>query len=379
MILSTLESKVGLLIVRVPTYGKRALFKDATRDFLMSDLSEMRIMVVDDTKANIDILIETLASDYKVGVAMDGESALEDIKTNLPDLILLDIMMPEMDGYEVCQRLKTDPSTKNIPIIFVTAKSDESDETKGLELGAVDYITKPFSPPIVRARVKTHLTLKKIRQRVEDAFGRHVHPSVAELLLNGRLNTRGTMENVTLLFSDIRNFTGFAEQNHPKQVFARINEYYASMTEVIQNFGGVVLQYVGDEIEAVFGAPFPDEHHPENAVQAAFGMRMTLKKLNSKFRELGQAQLNHGIGIHTGTVLAGVVGSKERQTYSLVGDTVNVASRVADLCKLFKTDILISQQTYDRLTHDYELIEQPSVLVKGRSEKLIIYQPKDTS
>ncbi|MBC2703106.1 adenylate/guanylate cyclase domain-containing protein [Desulfobacula sp.] len=345
----------------------------------MFDLSKMRILVVDDTKANIDILLETLAFDYKVSVAMDGVSALEDIRTNLPDLILLDIMMPEMNGYELCQRLKADPSTKNIPIIFVTAKSDESDETKGLELGAVDYITKPFSPPIVRARVKTHLTLEKIRKKVEDAFGRHVHPSVAELILSGRLNTRGTMENVTLLFSDIRDFTGFAEQNHPKQVFARINEYYASMTEVIQNFGGVVLQYVGDEIEAVFGAPFPNEQHPEKAVQSALEMRLALEKLNSKFRESGQTQLNHGIGIHTGPALAGVVGSKERQTYCLVGDTVNVASRVANLCKRFEADILISNQTYDRLIHDYKLIEQPSVLVKGRSEKLIVYQVKETA
>jgi len=130
----------------------------------MSDLSKMRIMVVDDVKANIDILIETLANDYKVSVAMDGESALEDIKTNLPDLILLDIVMPDINGYEVCQRLKRDPATKNVPIIFVTSKSDESDETKGLELGAIDYITKPFSPSIVRARVRTHLSLISLRQ-----------------------------------------------------------------------------------------------------------------------------------------------------------------------------------------------------------------------
>jgi len=151
------------------------------------------------------------------------------------------------------------------------------------------------------------------------------------------------------------------------------------MTEIIHRFGGVVLQYVGDEIEAVFGAPFPEDHHPNKAVQSAFEMRTALKKLNSKFRELGLTQLNHGIGIHTGPALAGVVGSKERQAYCLVGDTVNVASRVANLCKSFKADILISKQTYDRLTQDYKLIEQPPVIVKGRSEKLIVYQAKKPS
>lgn len=130
----------------------------------MSDLSEMRIMVVDDVKANIDILLETLADDYKVSVAMDGKTAIADIQVNPPDLVLLDIVMPEIDGYQVCKMLKHDPKTRHIPIIFVTAKSDESDEALGLELGAVDYITKPISPSIVRARIKTHLSLIHVRQ-----------------------------------------------------------------------------------------------------------------------------------------------------------------------------------------------------------------------
>ncbi|MFC1866696.1 response regulator [Thermodesulfobacteriota bacterium] len=131
------------------------------------DASRPSVMVVDDTETNIDILVETLSDEYDVSVAMDGKSALKDIEENPPDLILLDIMMPEMDGYEVCRRLKADEKTRDIPVIFVTAMQEMEDETKGFEVGAVDYITKPISPPIVRARVKNHLELELARKTLE--------------------------------------------------------------------------------------------------------------------------------------------------------------------------------------------------------------------
>ncbi len=134
----------------------------------MKSLSECTILIVDDTKINIDILVNALGEDYDVSVAMDGESALEDVANSAPDLILLDIMMPGMDGYEVLGKLKADPAAKDIPVIFCTAMTQIEDEEKGLELGAVDYIRKPFSPPIVKARVKNHLDLKLAREKVKE-------------------------------------------------------------------------------------------------------------------------------------------------------------------------------------------------------------------
>jgi len=134
----------------------------------MSDNIKFKVMVVDDTETNIDILVETLSDKYKIMVAIDGESALQDIEQNSPDLVLLDIMMPGIDGYEVCRILKSNPSTMNIPIIFVTALSEKEDEAKGLRLGAVDYITKPFNPELVKARVRNHLALKQYQDDLEN-------------------------------------------------------------------------------------------------------------------------------------------------------------------------------------------------------------------
>ncbi|MCP4177033.1 MAG: two-component system response regulator [bacterium] len=134
----------------------------------MHDLSECTVLIVDDTETNIDILVDTLEDSFELRVAMDGKTALEDVKDFPPDLILLDIMMPGMSGYEVCEKLKADEQTKNIPIIFLTAMSEELDEEKGLELGAIDYITKPFSPKLVKSRVYNHLELKIFRDRLEE-------------------------------------------------------------------------------------------------------------------------------------------------------------------------------------------------------------------
>lgn len=138
----------------------------------MADLSKFTVMIVDDVKANIDILVDTMRTDYEVSVAMDGKAALAAVAEDKPDLILLDIMMPEMDGYEVCERLKADESTKNIPVLFITAMTEEQDEAKGLALGAVDYITKPFSPELVKSRVRNQLELKLHRDHLEELVAR---------------------------------------------------------------------------------------------------------------------------------------------------------------------------------------------------------------
>jgi putative two-component system response regulator len=134
----------------------------------MTDHPSFSVLIIDDTEMNIDILVAALAQDYEVSVAMDGESALQIIAENPPDLILLDIMMPRMDGYQVCERLKSGEKTRKIPIIFLTALAEEQDEARGLQLGAVDYIIKPFSPELIRARVRNQIELKRHKDHLEE-------------------------------------------------------------------------------------------------------------------------------------------------------------------------------------------------------------------
>ena len=182
------------------------------------------------------------------------------------------------------------------------------------------------------------------------------------------------MKRVTLLFSDLRNFTGMVEKNHPRRVVRILNRYFGGMTQCITSHGGLVLQFVGDEIEAVFGLPDTCDDHPEMAVQAALAMRAGLDQLNRRFRNQGLPVLSHGIGIHSGAVLAGNIGSPDRLSYALVGDTVNTASRLQGLAKACKTDIIISQTSHDLLTGSYPVRQLPPVIVKGKENRLIPYE-----
>lgn len=164
------------------------------------------------------------------------------------------------------------------------------------------------------------------------------------------------------------------EQNHPKHVVTILNQYFNEMTRAIKDNKGLILQYVGDEIEAVFGAPIGFDDHPDMAVRAALEMRRRLDALNMRLEQQGFEPLSHGIGIHSGAVLAGNIGSEERMSYALVGDTVNSASRIEGLTKRYRCDMIISQTTYNLLTESYPTEQLPPVKVKGKADELIVYK-----
>jgi adenylate cyclase len=212
------------------------------------------------------------------------------------------------------------------------------------------------------------------RETIRETFGKYVSPQIRDEILAGRAQLAGGQREVTILFADLRGFSSWAETSSPAEVVQGLNAYFTEMDIAIRAHGGLVLQYIGDEIEAVFGAPISDPQHADHAVAAARDMQARLENWNRLRRAEGQRELDHGIGIHTGTVLAGNIGSAERMSYALVGDAVNVASRIESLNKEFGTHILVSGVTRDRMADAGDLHLMHATKVKGRSAEVTVYR-----
>ena len=212
------------------------------------------------------------------------------------------------------------------------------------------------------------------REQIRETFGRYVTREIRDEILAGRASFEGRLEEVTILFADLRDFTPWVERTEPREVVRDLNEYFTEMEAAIRAERGLVLQYIGDEIEAVFGAPLPAPDHADRALAAALDMRARLERLNARRAEAGKPPLRNGIGIHTGTVLAGSIGSRERSSYALVGDAVNLASRIQGLNKDLGTEILVSDATRARLRREVALGPLPAVRVKGRSEEVSVFR-----
>ena len=212
------------------------------------------------------------------------------------------------------------------------------------------------------------------REKIRKLLNLFTSPEIGREILSGRTFEGAQIRRVTLLFSDMRGFSGMAERLPPELVLDAVNSYFDEMSAAIIEHGGIILQYVGDEIEAVFGAPLDDPLHADKAVAAALAMRERLEKLNEKRLGRGDEPLLHGIGIHTGTALAGLVGSRHKLSYAMVGDTVNIASRIQDLTKELKCEILISEQTHKALTSPRESEGPLTVSVKGKTKTVEVYR-----
>jgi class 3 adenylate cyclase len=215
---------------------------------------------------------------------------------------------------------------------------------------------------------------ERLKTKIMDSFGKYVTSEVRDQILEGRIPLDGELKDVTVLFADLRGFTTLTESTNPKEVVKIINGYFSEMADAIGQHHGLVLQFIGDEIEAVFGAPSPLEDHPTHAVRAARAMRERLVSVNEKLQEKGYAPLRHGVGVHTGNVVAANIGSEDRLSYALVGDTVNAASRIQSLNKEFGTDVLISGTTLERITEHIDGEKLGATSVKGKKEPVEIFK-----
>jgi len=338
------------------------------------------ILVVDDNPTNLSLLSNLLKEQYRVKVANNGIKALELAAATPPDLVLLDIMMPEMDGYEVCRRLKDAKSTQQVPVIFLTAKSEIEDEEMGFSVGAVDFIHKPFSPPIVLARVKTHLEIKSLHDSlqvqnlfIKKTFSRYMSDEVVEKLLDSPdgLKLGGESLTVTIVMTDLRGFSTISEKVPPESVVRMLNSYLSRMTDIIFKYSGTIIEIIGDAIMIIFGAPTNRPDDTDRAIICALEMQIAMEKVNELNRQFNQPELEMGIGINTGHVVAGNIGSDMRVKYAVVGSNVNLAGRVESFS--VGGQVLITESTLKAASLKVKVCGERSIPFKGLEEPVKIY------
>jgi adenylate cyclase len=343
------------------------------------------VLVVDDDPINRRLLLKGLERDgHRTAWAKDGSTALAAIAEDPPDVVLLDIVMPGLDGIEVLERMKRDPDLAHIPVIMISGLDDAESVVRCIEAGAEDFLPKPFDPVILRARVNAGLSRKALhdleRERVRHVFGRFLpEPVVDEVLArsDGEPTIGAELLTGTVLFGDLRGFTTFAEGRPAQVVIEALNRYLALMTDAILDHGGTLVAYLGDGVLAAFGAPLPSDDHADRALAAAaemVGPRLTA--FNAWLAEVGLDDgFRMGIGINSGPLMSGSVGSARRQDYTVIGDTVNAAARIEELTKEVPFPVLLSDETYASLRRAPagEVVFVDEFEIRGRRSRIKLW------
>ncbi len=309
-----------------------------------------RLLVVDDNKVNRLLLARSLEDlGHRVSLAENGRLALEMLRAEAYDLLLLDIEMPEMDGFQVLEQLAADRKLADLPVVVTSSVEGVASVVRCIELGAEDYLPKPVNPVLLRARVGASLEKKRLRDEQRELVRRFATAEVADDLEESGFSLGGKRVEASVMFSDIRGFTTLVESLPPEATIELLNSYYTLMFDAISSHGGVVNQMVGDGLMAIFGAPLPLAEPAVDAARAALEMVEMIELLNHEQRSAGKPEIAIGIGVATGEVVAGYTGTHLRATYTCVGDTVNLAARLEALTKTAKRTILIDDATQARL------------------------------
>jgi adenylate cyclase len=346
------------------------------------------VLVVDDDPVNRSLLARSLEREgHRPAVAENGRRALELLRAEPFEVVLLDVLMPEMDGYDVLATIEADAGLRHIPVIMISALDDLESVVRCIEMGADDYLPKPFDPVLLRARMNGSLTKKRLhdleRARVRETFSRFVpEPVVDEVLrrTDDDLRLRGSRVDATVMFSDLRAFTTFAEATPADDVIDVLNAYLAEMSDAILDNGGTLVAYMGDGIMAVFGAPIEADDHADRALTAAREMLgERLPRFNHWLTEHGfHDGFRMGIGLSSGPLMSGTVGSSRRLEYAAIGDTTNTASRLESMTKRTPHSILLSESTRRLLrTPPDDLRFVDEVEVPGKRSKIRLWTLDD--
>jgi DNA-binding response OmpR family regulator len=328
-----------------------------------------KILVVDDTAANVKLLADLLTyKGYQVATAATGEEGLKRLAEQRPDIVLLDIMMPGMNGYEVCRAIRADPAHGVLPVVMITSLDPMQERIKGLEAGADDFLTKPINQPELLARVKSLLRIKalydqltdlnaNLEQRVADGVAqlerlgrmkRFLSPQVADLILagGGEDPLKSHRREITVVFLDLRGFTAFTETSDPEEVMGVLREYHAEMGRLIMAHQGTLERFAGDGIMIFFNDPVALENPAASAVRMALEMRQRFGEMAGGWKKRGY-DLGMGIGIAEGYATLGAIGFEERWDYGAIGNVTNVAARLCG--EALAGQILVSQRVQGKV------------------------------
>jgi adenylate cyclase len=332
------------------------------------------LLVVDDNRVNRLLVARTLEQlGHRVAFAENGRLALEALRHRPVDLVLLDIEMPEMNGYQTLEALGADPKLRDIPVVMMSSVDEVDSVARCIEMGAEDYLFKPVNAVLLRARVATSLEKKRLRDQQRELFHKFATAEVAEELLATGFALGGKHVDATVMFSDIRGFTRLAESLSPAETIELLNSYYTLMFDAIVSQGGVVNQIVGDGLMALFGAPLPCEDHPMRAVQAGLEMLELVAGFEREQAARGKPVIKVGIGIASGQVIAGYTGTERRVTYTCVGDTVVVGAHLEQHTKVLGRPLLIDEQTRAALSNAIRVEDHGLVQFKSRVQPVRVF------
>jgi class 3 adenylate cyclase/CheY-like chemotaxis protein len=347
-----------------------------------------KILVVDDTAVNVKLLADLLtAKGYATFTASSGAEALATIDREPPDLVLLDVMMPGMSGYEVCRKLRDNPATAMLPVVMVTALDPTQERVKGIEAGADDFLSKPINQPELLARVRSLLRIKALHDQLAEwnrtleervqaqvtqlerlgKLKRFFSPQLAELIVSGDAEDplKSHRREVTVVFLDLRGFTAFAETSEPEEVMGVLREYHAEMGRLILEHEGTLERFTGDGMMIFFNDPVPVPDAPQRAVRMAVAMRARVDELLVRWKKRGY-DLDLGVGVAQGYATIGAIGFEGRMDYGAIGTVTNLAARLCGEAK--PRQILISQRVFGTIEELVEAEELGGLTLKGFSK-----------